>query len=103
MCPSTCKSSGILCQSYNPTGCYDKSGPGGGGSGGSIHISGIYVNIGTDRLNTDGGLGGQGALMCGGKGGVGRILIESSHLYGSVSKYYGILDTLQKKDTFKLS
>ncbi|XP_036366265.1 uncharacterized protein LOC115221051 isoform X1 [Octopus sinensis] len=101
MCPSTCKSTSVSCDAYNPNGCYDKSGPGGGGSGGSIHISGTYVDIGTDKLNTDGGLGGQGALMCGGKGGVGRILIESSHLYGSVNKYYGIVDTLQKKDTFK--
>ena len=43
-CPSACNLTG--CQSNSVTECWDMSGPGGGGSGGSIYLTAKYVKIG---------------------------------------------------------
>ena len=42
-CPSKCEPP---CMGLSPKNCYDYSGPGGGGSGGSLHIRGQFVHVG---------------------------------------------------------
>ena len=44
-CPSECTDRNG-CTSSSKTSCYDFSGPGGGGSGGSLHIRGQFVHVG---------------------------------------------------------
>ena len=43
-CPQACNLSG--CHSDSQSDCWDNSGPGGGGSGGSIYLAAKYVNVG---------------------------------------------------------
>ena len=43
-CPEACNITG--CQSNSQTDCWDYSGAGGGGSGGSIYLTAKYVNVG---------------------------------------------------------
>jgi hypothetical protein len=61
------------------TGCWDYSGPGGGGSGGSILFSASMASLGSNRVTAGAGLGGNGvdgAAGDGGLGGVGRIAVQ---------------------------
>ncbi len=51
-------------------------GGGGGGAGGSIRIIVGSATVGTSRINSDGGVGGNGICYNGGTGGSGRIRIE---------------------------
>ena len=47
-CPDSCSSKSLIsCHGNNNTACWDMSGPGGGGSGGSIYLSAKVVNVGT--------------------------------------------------------
>ena len=43
-CPEACHIS--FCHGDSQIGCWDNSGPGGGGSGGSIYLAAKYVNVG---------------------------------------------------------
>lgn len=66
--------------------------PGGGGAGGSILIKGRTVNIGTNKLRSEGGTSISNGDGKGGDGGDGRIAIYygDGGLTGSVSSsYYG--------------
>ena len=46
-CPSSCfQTTSLSCVTNNTKGCWDLSGPGGGGSGGSIYLSAKYVDVG---------------------------------------------------------
>lgn len=100
-CPASCKGHQGACMSPSSSYCWDKSGPGGGGSGGSIYISGEMVNIGKNRLFAMGGNGGRGAYMCGGSGGFGRIYIQYSSFVGSLDRRYGQMNRASRKDKIK--
>jgi formylglycine-generating enzyme required for sulfatase activity len=56
--------------------CWDYSGPGGGGSGGSIYLSGDQVAIGASLVTAAAGAGGLGGESNGGDGGAGRIAVR---------------------------
>lgn len=46
-CPGACSVKNLFgCHGDNRTACWDMSGPGGGGSGGSIYLAGKVVNVG---------------------------------------------------------
>ena len=46
-CPSACnQKTSIQCRGNSTRACWDMSGPGGGGSGGSIYLSAKLVNVG---------------------------------------------------------
>ncbi|XP_069120712.1 uncharacterized protein [Argopecten irradians] len=88
-CPSPCKTSTTerRCFSLNSTACWDESGAGGGGSGGSIFISAKSVFIDQKRVRSVDGSGGSGGTAPGGRnggsGGSGRIRIEYVTYVGS--------------------
>jgi len=88
-CPAVC--SDTDCTSLSSSECFDHdSGPGGGGSGGSVHITGNMVTIQENgSLTTSGGNGGAGsyATGCGGKGGRGRTRINYWKLVGDVDDF----------------
>jgi hypothetical protein len=73
------------CYGSSATSCWDWSGPGGGGAGGSIFLRGLVVDIGTNRVTAAGGRGGYGSTGCGGDGGMGRIRIDSHILNGNTN------------------
>jgi hypothetical protein len=67
---------GVECNSSSTTLCWDYSGPGGGGSGGTIAVSASNLT-GVGNLVYTGGLGGNGydsASRDGGKGSSGRLV-----------------------------
>lgn len=74
----------------------------GGGAGGAVLLCGHLVNIGSNKINTQGGSGslGTGTNTRGGNGGKGRIAIYyGKPLSGSVSSsYYGSYWTEQDPD-----
>jgi hypothetical protein len=62
------------CDGSSTTDCWDYSGPGGAGSGGSIRFDAAQASIGADLVSASGGLGGKGSASgVAGDGGVGRI------------------------------
>jgi len=69
------------CATNSTTDCYDYSGPGGGGSGGSLLLKSGSTSLGTSLVTANGGLGGiatpQGMAYSGGNGGDGRIAVHS--------------------------
>ncbi|XP_062504844.1 uncharacterized protein LOC134181591 [Corticium candelabrum] len=73
------------CYGRSKTNCWDWSGPGGGGAGGSIYLRSLVVDIGTNRVTAAGGRGGYGTSGCGGNGGTGRIRIDSHILNGNTN------------------
>ncbi|XP_021366288.1 uncharacterized protein LOC110458731 [Mizuhopecten yessoensis] len=82
-CPRPCTSTqvgSLTCSSQNATACWDESGPGGGGSGGSILISAKTISIGLPgrwKLDVSGGNGGYAPVSnAGGVGGSGRVRLE---------------------------
>ncbi|HVV50023.1 MAG TPA: hypothetical protein VHO06_10225, partial [Polyangia bacterium] len=64
------------CFGSTTTSCWDFSGPGGGGAGGSIYLSGNQVSLGTSLVTAAAGAGGLGGESNGGTGGVGRIAVH---------------------------
>ncbi|KAH3704407.1 hypothetical protein DPMN_079463, partial [Dreissena polymorpha] len=85
-CPDACDlTSPVRCLGNSTTACWDMSGPGGGGSGGTIYLSAKLVNVGFQKLWAMGGSGGTGGGSCGGDGGLGRIRVDSVILKGIVS------------------
>ncbi|XP_060070005.1 uncharacterized protein LOC132550023 [Ylistrum balloti] len=102
-CPPPCTSISSRtgrgkCSSLNVTACWDESGAGGGGSGGSIFISAKSIAIserGGWRLDVSGGVGGYAPFNNkGGTGGSGRVRLEyitytgNTRYYSPVSKIY---------------
>ncbi|XP_065179486.1 uncharacterized protein LOC135809963 [Sycon ciliatum] len=87
-CPASCAFQSVgACQSSNNTVCHDFSGAGGGGSGGSIHLSAATVDI-QGSVAARGGRGGVGAFTlsgCGGDGGDGRVRIDANRIIGTSS------------------
>ncbi|XP_065838937.1 uncharacterized protein [Oscarella lobularis] len=71
------------CSSPSPKRCWDLSGPGGGGAGGSVYLRAPKIDIGVERVTAVGGRGGYGTTGCGGDGGAGRVRIDSDVLYGN--------------------
>jgi len=69
------------CATNSTTDCYDYSGPGGGGSGGSVLLKAGAATLGTSIVTASGGLGGiatpQGAAYDAGNGGDGRVAVHS--------------------------
>jgi hypothetical protein len=62
------------------TSCWDYSGPGGGGAGGSIRLEAETFDFGAGDIRALGGAGGGGSdsyATDGGHGGAGRIVIDS--------------------------
>jgi hypothetical protein len=53
--------------------CWDFSGPGGGGAGGSVYLSGGQLDVGTSLVTAAEGAAGLGGSTDGGAGGVGRV------------------------------
>ncbi|XP_063423309.1 uncharacterized protein LOC134707479 isoform X1 [Mytilus trossulus] len=100
-CPGACSVKNLFgCHGDNRTACWDMSGPGGGGSGGSIYLAGKVVNVGQKLLWTMGGRGGFGTLQgCGGDGGLGRIRVDAAIFKGSVTNLQGVFtqSTLQNE------
>ncbi|XP_071103917.1 uncharacterized protein [Haliotis cracherodii] len=94
-CPASCKASNPShCIGSSTSACWDMSGPGGGGSGGSMYMTGNVVDVGHNRLWANGGQGGYGGVGgCGGDGGVGRIQINAVIFKGHVSSAYGHINT----------
>ncbi|KAL4228624.1 Multiple epidermal growth factor-like domains protein 10 [Mactra antiquata] len=92
-CPDSCDlKSPVRCQGNSTVACWDKSGPGGGGSGGTIYLSAKLVNVGYQKLWAMGGDGGTGGShCCGGTGGLGRIRIDSNILQGIVGDSHGTI------------
>ncbi|KAL3836098.1 hypothetical protein ACJMK2_021551, partial [Sinanodonta woodiana] len=90
-CPQSCSiSNPAQCSGNSTDRCWDLSGPGGGGSGGSIYISAKLVNVGFQKLWAMGGMGGGGGSgNCGGTGGMGRIRVDSVVFKGSVGDVHG--------------
>nr|XP_026692657.1 uncharacterized protein LOC101242430 [Ciona intestinalis] len=87
VCPPACSDQGG-CVGGSNTECYDFSGAGGGGSGGSLYLRGEVVNVGVKQISADGGRGGHGAnVACGGDGGRGRIRIDYVDFYGDAPDY----------------
>jgi hypothetical protein len=64
------------CSGSSTTNCWDFSGPGGGGAGGSIYLSGDQLAVGTSLTTAVAGGGGLGGESNGGTGGVGRIALR---------------------------
>jgi hypothetical protein len=64
------------CSGSSTTSCWDFSGPGGGGAGGSIYLSGDQLAVGTSLVTAVAGGGGLGGSSNGGAGGVGRIALR---------------------------
>jgi hypothetical protein len=64
------------CFGSSTTTCWDFSGPGGGGAGGSIYLLGDQVDVGTSLVTAAGGVGGLGGESNGGNGGDGRISVH---------------------------
>lgn len=60
---------GVECLGGSVTECYDHSGPGGGGAGGSVKLTAPLIDIGTP--SAAGGLGGNGNDTVAGNGGDG--------------------------------
>ncbi len=60
---------GLECSGGSTTSCYDHSGPGGGGAGGSIRVNAAVVR--GVELTVNGGRGGNGNDMSSGDGGSG--------------------------------
>ena len=73
------------CYGLSTTNCWDWSGPGGGGAGGSIFLRGLVVDIGIIPVTATPGRGGYGSTGCGGDGGMGRIRIDSHILNGNTN------------------
>ncbi len=68
---------GVECLGYSATACYDHSGPGGGGSGGSVRLSAGRIDVLTTlALGGPGGNGNDNIAGNGGDGGDGLVLIE---------------------------
>ncbi|ESO82963.1 hypothetical protein LOTGIDRAFT_169789, partial [Lottia gigantea] len=101
-CPKACTDS-KNCQGSSTKSCWDTSGPGGGGSGGSVYISGQIVDVGHDRLWAMGGSGGAGGIGgCGGDGGVGRIHVDAQIFKGYVTQgKSGYLQTVTSQSSYK--
>ncbi|XP_055995838.1 uncharacterized protein LOC125646492 [Ostrea edulis] len=101
-CPASCNSkSNQNCHGNSTTACWDDSGPGGGGSGGSIHIIGKVVSIDSKSVFAQGGNGGFGPRQaCGGQGGLGRIRLEAEILKGALSQSAGVATTVMRKRQF---
>ncbi len=53
--------------------CWDYSGPGGGGAGGSLYLFGNHLTLGDELVDASGGAAGLGGSTNAGIGGVGRI------------------------------
>ena len=67
------------CSGASTSDCWDTSGPGGGGAGGTIWLVAHALSFADSTVRANGGAGGLGgAAGNGGKGGDGRIGIESS-------------------------
>ena len=64
------------CYGTSTSACWDYSGPGGGGSGGSIYLFGSDLSLGVTLVSASAGAGGIGAITTGGVGGVGRIVVR---------------------------
>ncbi len=67
---------GRNCIGPSPTDCWDFSGPGGGGAGGTFYLSGIFAS-GASTVVYNGGSGGDGSVVgagIGGRGSIGRVL-----------------------------
>jgi hypothetical protein len=68
--------------------CYDFSGPGGGGAGGSIYLQADTLDLGNASVTARGGLGGKGDAVGnmesiggagdGGNGGAGRVFLQAA-------------------------
>nr|XP_022345628.1 uncharacterized protein LOC111138107 [Crassostrea virginica] len=97
ICPDLCQSTDTdRCYGNSTKNCWDDSGPGGGGSGGSIHIIGNVVKIDKNVISARGGVGGYGPRqVCGGAGGLGRIRIEAGILHGQPSSQAGVVSVHQ--------
>jgi hypothetical protein len=66
------------------TVCWDYSGPGGAGSGGSILLDTLTASLGTELVDASGGLGGLGyPAGDGGDGGDGRVAVHAVNLTGT--------------------
>ena len=66
------------CNGGSITDCWDFSGPGGGGSGGSVLLGVDQATLGTELVKAAGGLGGVGsAAGNGGDGSPGRIALHA--------------------------
>ena len=83
MSPFSSRCSASRCSSPSPKRCWDLSGPGGGGAGGSVYLRAPKIDIGVERVTAVGGRGGYGTTGCGGDGGAGRVRIDSDVLYGN--------------------
>ncbi|XP_061182724.1 uncharacterized protein LOC133191060 isoform X3 [Saccostrea echinata] len=101
-CPASCSSQKVQdCHGNNTKACWDDSGPGGGGSGGSIHIIGKVVSLAPNSVLAMGGAGGFGTRQaCGGQGGMGRIRVEAEILKGGVPHSAGVVTTIRRKRQF---
>jgi hypothetical protein len=66
----------VPCFSMSTTECWDYSGPGGGGAGGSLLFSANQVDLGAALVSAEAGGGGQGGTSSGGAGGEGRIAVR---------------------------
>jgi hypothetical protein len=64
------------CSGSSTTNCWDFSGAGGGGAGGSLYLSGNTVSVGTSLVSGVAGVAGLGGSTNGGAGGVGRIAVR---------------------------
>ncbi|KAK7092975.1 uncharacterized protein [Littorina saxatilis] len=86
LCPAACSgTSGHNCNSNSTSACWDTSGPGGGGSGGSLYIRADVVDVGWDKLWLQGGSGGLGGTGgCGGDGGTGRVRVDAVTFRGDL-------------------
>ncbi|KAL3836103.1 hypothetical protein ACJMK2_021556 [Sinanodonta woodiana] len=101
-CPHSCSvRTPTQCSGNNTDRCWDLSGPGGGGSGGSIFISGKLVDVGYKKVRASGGKGGGGANgRCGGNGGMGRIRVDSDVFKGTIGNEHGLLYQQMLANTF---
>ncbi|WAR04480.1 MEG11-like protein [Mya arenaria] len=101
-CPDACdQRSPVNCRGNSTTSCWDMSGPGGGGSGGTIFLSAKLVNVGYQKLWAMGGEGGAGGShCCGGAGGRGRIRIDSVIMKGTVNDQHGILKAITRQEQY---
>ncbi|KAK6181661.1 hypothetical protein SNE40_009472 [Patella caerulea] len=85
-CPLICQDQ-THCTASNNKACWDLSGAGGGGSGGSVYIAGQLVDIGHNRVWAVGGKGGYGgAAGCGGDGSIGRIHVDAQTFKGYIAQ-----------------
>ncbi|XP_025084459.1 uncharacterized protein LOC112558294 isoform X1 [Pomacea canaliculata] len=93
-CPAACQVHlGNSCSGSSTTACWDNSGPGGGGSGGSLYIIGNTVDVGKEHLWLQGGNGGIGAGgRCGGNGGWGRMRVDAVMFVGQLPLQSSLLN-----------